>query len=370
MRQKRREFLAAVTAGAAGAPAPTIMRGRMNSDGMEYSRLGPTGIRVSRICLGTAFRSEPDEPVCIAAIHQAAELGCNFLDCANVYRDGLSEEIVGKAIRGRRDRFVVTTKVGAPTWEGVNSGGLSRKTILRDAEASLRRLGTDYIDLYLCHFPDPASPLEETVRAMDDLVRSGKVLYPGCSNFPAWQLSEALAISDRGGLAPYVCNQVLYNLLDRRIEDELVPFCAHRPFAITVFASTAIGLLSGRFRYGQAPPPRTSWARGPYNYRAAMTRRTDRIVQALIEVGDNHGKTPTEVAMAWCLSRPQITSVIIGADTPERVAEDFGASGWRLAGDELERLNTLSAGMRMVVRKDAPEGYREGEPWPDGYEEP
>jgi aryl-alcohol dehydrogenase-like predicted oxidoreductase len=256
---------------------------------MDYVQLGFTGIRVSRISLGTVFRSEPDEAKSVATVHRAADLGCNFLDCANIYRDGLSERIVGKAIKGRRDQFVVTTKVGSPTAPDINGEGLSRKNIFREVEASLSRLDTDYIDLYLCHFPDPRTPIEETVQAMDDLVRQGKIRYPGCSNFAAWQLSEALGFSTREHLYPFACNQVLYNMLDRHIEDELIPYVRRCRVAITVFAATAIGLLSGRYRYGQPPPPGSSWARGPYNYRVAMTRKVDRVIQAVIEIAQERG---------------------------------------------------------------------------------
>jgi aryl-alcohol dehydrogenase-like predicted oxidoreductase len=196
------------------------------------------------------------------------------------------------------------------------------------------------------------------LRAMDDLVRQGKVRYPGCSNFPAWQLCESLWISDRAGLAEFVCDQVPYNLLDRRIEDELIPFCRHKRISITAFAPTMIGLLSGQCRYGQPPPAGSPWEKGPYNYRAAMTREVDQVVQSLIDIAKERGKTPMQVAMAWCLTRPEITSVIIGADAIEHVEEDFGAVGWEFTKEERARLDSVSEGMRMAVRKDAPEGYK------------
>ncbi|HUQ91593.1 MAG TPA: aldo/keto reductase [Bryobacteraceae bacterium] len=332
---------------------------------MEYAKLKPTDLAVSRVCLGTAFRGEGDEATCIATIRKAADLGCTFLDCANAYRNGLSEQLVGRAVKGNRDRFVVATKVGAAI-DG--DRGLSQRAILRQAEASLKRLQTDYIDLYLCHFPDPQTPLEETLLAMDELVRQGKVRHIGCSSFPTWQLWESLYLSGRAGSAAFVCNQVQYNLLDRRIEDELMPFCAERNISITVFAPTAIGLLSGRFRRGQPPPQGTPWALGPYNYQAAMTKRADRIVAALVDIAGQREKTPIQVTLAWCLARPEITSVIIGADTPEQAEEDLGAVGWRLSSEETARLDKLSDGMRTVIQKDAPGGYKPGEPWPEENE--
>jgi aryl-alcohol dehydrogenase-like predicted oxidoreductase len=316
---------------------------------------------VSRICLGTAFRSKGDEATCVAAIEQAADLGCNFIDGANFYREGFSEQIIGKAIRNRREQFVVSTKVGSPMEKFGQPEGLRRDAILKAIEGSLRRLDTDYVDFYVCHYPDPDTPIEETLGALDELVRAGKVRYPGCSRFDSWRLCEALHTGEQHGFAPFVSNQLLYNLIDRRTEDELVKFCALRKISITVFASTAIGLLSGRFRYGRPPDPGTSWAKGPYNYRAAMTPKVDEIVQALIGIGTRHDRTPTQVAMAWCLRQPAVASVIIGADTPERVRENLAAADWTLPDDEWQHLNDLTEGQRVVVRQDCPNGYQ-----PDG----
>lgn len=328
---------------------------------MEYTKLGSTELKVSRICLGTVFRSEMDQDSCIATIHEAQAQGCNYLDCANIYRNGLSEQIVGKAIKGRRDQFVVSTKVGAePTTGGAaGKGGLGRESITNAIEDSLQRLDTDYVDTYLCHFPDPATPIEETLGAMDKLVRQGKIRYPGCSNFESWRLCEALNACEGDGLAPFVCNQVLYSLLDRQVEYETVPYCMRRNVSVTVFATTLIGLLSGRYRFGKAPPEGTSWHRGPYNYRAAMTLHTDEVIAAVIDVAMARGKTPTQVAMAWCLANPGVTSVIIGADTIERVRENWGAVGWQLTEEELDRLNKVSKGHCLEVRKDCPDGWQD-----------
>ena len=328
---------------------------------MEYTKLGSTDLKVSRICLGTVFRSGMDEASCIAAVHEAAAQGCNYLDCANIYRNGLSEQIVGKAIKGRRDEFVVSTKVGAEPETGgpAGLGGLGRASITSAIEDSLRRLDTDHVDTYLCHFPDPATPIDETLGAMDQLVRQGKVRYPAASNFESWRLCEALNVCDRDGLAPFVCNQILYSLLDRHVEDEIIPYCVRRNVAVTVFATTLIGLLSGRYRYGQPPPAGTSWHRGPYNYRAAMTQHTDQVIATVIDVAQSRGKTPTQVAMAWCLANPGVTAVIIGADTPDRVRENWGAVGWKLTDEELTRLNDVSDGHCLRVRKDCPGGWRD-----------
>ena len=326
---------------------------------MQYNLLGPSDLKVSRLCLGTAFRSEPDDPICIATIHTAAEQGCNFLDCANIYRDGHSEEIVGQAIQGRRDQFVVTTKVGSPMPSAGIPTGLQRERIITCCEASLKRLGTDYIDCYLCHFPDPDTPIDETLEAFEQLVRQGKIRYPGVSNFESWRIFEALMVSRQQGRPGVVCNQINYSLLDRRIEDELIPFCEQYQVGITVYAPTMIGLLSGRYRYGQSPPAGSSWQRGPYNFRAAMTPAVGQVIDTVIKIAQRHGKTPNQVALAWCLRQPVVHAVIIGTDTPEKARENFSAGDWELPPEAAGELDDVSDGHRLNIRKDCPEGYVE-----------
>lgn len=324
---------------------------------MQYNNLGSTDLRVSRLALGTVFRQQADESVYLAAIDAALDAGCNLFDTSNVYQDGQSERILGRAMRGRRDRFIVTTKVGAPEVDEPGAKGLSRANILRCCEKSLGRLETDRIDLYLCHFPDPDTPVDETVAAMDALVRQGKVRYAGCSNFPAGLLREALGASQQHHQARFVCNQLGYSLLDRRIEDELIPCCRQHGVGITVFAATAIGLLSGRYRYGQPPPAGSSWHRGPYNFRAAMTPHVGRVIDAVVATAKRYGRTPTQVAMAWCLRRPEINSVIIGCDAPQRVRENVAAADWVLPDEDAYRLDEVSDGSWLDVRKDCPDGY-------------
>ena len=323
---------------------------------MRFTQLGRSDLKVSSVCLGTVFRSELDEDACIAAIRAAEEMGCNYLDCANAYRDGFSEQVVGKAIRGRRDRFVISTKAGAPMPGEPATGGLSRVAIMSAIEHSLRRLGVDHVDCYLCHFPDERTPLDETLRALDDLVRQGKIRYPGCSRFESWRLCESLNLCATHGLAPLVCNQLGYSVLDRRIEQELLPYCARRGVAVTVFAATAIGLLSGRYRHGRPPPEGTSWHRGPYNFGAAMTPKAGDVIEAVLAIARERRATPTQVAMAWCLGHGA-ASVIIGADTAERVHENLLAGDLVLSGDEMARLDEVSEGHWLVVRKDCPDGW-------------
>lgn len=324
---------------------------------MQYEQLGTSDLKVSRICLGTAFRSDPDASSCIAAIHAAAELGCNYLDCANIYRDGYSEKIVGQAVRGRRDQYVISTKVGTPEVGVDTSGGLSRGEILRSVEASLQRLNTDYLDTFMCHYPDPDTPLDETFATMNDLIQQGKVRTVGVSRFEGWRLSRTISICQDHHLAQPVCHQLCYSILDRRIEDEIIPFCQQQSISVTVFATTAIGLLSGRYRYGQPPPAGTSWQRGPYNYRRAMTRPVDEVIQVVTDIAVSHKRTPSQIAMAWCLAQPGITSVITGADSPKRVHENCAAVEINLLPEELERLDRISEGQRLEIHKDCPSGY-------------
>ena len=324
---------------------------------MEYTRLGNSSLEVSRICLGTVFRSQPDETSSIAAIHQAADLGCNFLDCANVYLNGLAERIVGRAVKGRRHRFVISTKVGAPESNVPGSGGLSPGEIMRAAEASLQRLETDYLDTYLCHFPDPETPLEETLRALDQLQQQGKVRYVGVSRFEKPLLAAVISICELEKIITPICNQLEYSLIKREIEDDVLPYSKSQGIAVTVFATTAIGLLSGRYRYGQPPPEGSTWYRGPYNYRRAMTEGIDRVIQEVMQIAANHEASPSQVAMAWCLAQPGVSAVIMGADSKERVMENCAAAELHLSPDEIGRLSEVSEGQMLQLHKDCPQGY-------------
>ena len=222
---------------------------------------------------------------------------------------------------------------------------------MRGVDASLDRLQVDHIDLYLLHSFDPKTPLEETVRALDDMVRAGKVRYIGCSNFRAWKVMEALGISALRNLESFVCIQNQYNLLNRwEIEPDLMPLCREQGIGIMTFSPLAIGLLSGHFRRGQEPPANTPWGKGPewglsahkYNFEEAMTERVDRIVQTLIDIGAENGRTPAQVAVAWVLDHPEITAPIHGADFPEHVDEVFGSADWRLPPEARDTLDEVS----------------------------
>lgn len=326
---------------------------------MDYRELGRTGVLVSPVCLGTAFRSQEDEDLCVRIIEHAIDKGCNFIDTA-LYGEGRSEQVVGRALKGKRDQIVLTTKIAGTLGEGPNRGRLNRLNLISGVEASLQRLQTDYIDLYLMHSFDPNTPLDETLRALDDIVRQGKVRFIGCSNFVAWKIMEALWISGERNLAPFVCTQSQYNLLNRfEVEPELIPLCRQFGLGIMAYSPLAIGLLTGRFRRGQEPPPHTSWSTGentglsPHKYRLdeALDEFNDRIVQCLIDVAERHQRTPAQVAIAWILDHDEISAPILGADLPEHVDEIFAGLEWALPVDERRMLDEVSE--RPLPRKFA-----------------
>jgi len=326
---------------------------------MEYRPLGRTGVKVSPICLGTAFRSQEEEQTCIRVIDRAIDLGCNFIDTA-LYGQGRSEEVVGKALRGKRDDIVLTTKIYGTLGNGPNRARLSRLNLLAGVDASLRRLQTDHIDLYLLHSFDGETPLDETLRALDDIVRQGKARYIGCSNFAAWKVMEALWISAEKNLASFACIQSQYNLLNRfEIEPELMPLCRQFGIGIMTYSPLAIGLLSGLFRRGQEPPPHTPWSRGEnkgmsphkYNLEEAMDEFNDRIVQTLVDIGQRHGRTPGQVAIAWILDHDEISAPILGADLPEHVDEICAGLVWKLGAEDRALLDEVS--QRPAPRKFA-----------------
>ena len=318
---------------------------------MEYRYLGKTGLQVSPICLGTAFRGEIDENAGIRVIETALDLGCNFIDSA-FYGEGRSEKIIGKALKGRREHVVLCTKIFGTTGKGPNYTGLSRFNLMQGVEKSLKRLQTDYIDLYLAHSFDPVTPLEETLSTFDDLVRQGKVRYIGCSNWPVYKVVDALWTSDRRNLEPFVCLQYNYSLLARwETELELLPMARDHGLGLMCYSPLAIGLLTGQFRRGAVPPENSPWGKNPcpglsrskYPFDEAMTDKLDGIVQTLIDVGEKYGKTPAQVALAWILDHEEVTAPIIGPDFPEQVEESLGAVGWTLEPEDRARLDEVSA---------------------------
>jgi len=305
--------------------------------------MGRTGLKVSELCLGCmTFGNEADEALSLRMIDRALDAGINFLDTANVYSRGRSEEIVGKALHARRDRVVLATKVRGRMGEGPNDEGLSRLAIFQQVEASLRRLRTDYVDLYQVHSWDGSIPLEETLDALNDLVRQGKVRYLGCSNFAAWQLARALWLSDRRDMVRFDCIQPRYNLIDRVIEMELLPLCRDQGVGVICYSPLAGGVLTGKYRPGQPPPPDSRGGRNEgFFQRRAAPHNVERAHQVLAVLTDLPHPT-TQAAVAWTLANPVVTSAIIGASNWEQLTTMLDGWGWELTADEKARLDEVS----------------------------
>jgi aryl-alcohol dehydrogenase-like predicted oxidoreductase len=305
---------------------------------MEYRRLGRTGLRVSALCLGAwKFGTKPGEAESREIIARALDAGINFVDTANVYGKGMSEEIVGKAIGPVRDRVVLATKVRGRMHDDTNGEGLSRFAILRECEESLRRLGTEYIDLYQVHWFDPATPLAETLEALNDLVRQGKVRYLGCSNFAAWQLCKALWISDVRGWARFDSVQPYYNAVGRDVEKELVPLCEAEGVGIIPYSPLAGGFLTGKYRRGEAAPEGSRYAEGG-NLAGLATEASFGTLERLEAVGKRHGKSVGQAALAWLLRKPVVSAAIIGASSVVQLQENLGAADWRLTEEEVQEV--------------------------------
>jgi aryl-alcohol dehydrogenase-like predicted oxidoreductase len=268
--------------------------------------------------------------------------GVNFIDTADVYSTGVCEEIVGETLKGRRDQVILATKARMPMGDGPNDAGLSRHHLIAGCEASLRRLKTDYIDLYQVHEWDGQTPLEETMEALDSLVRSGKVRYVGVSNFAGWQVMKALGIADRHGYQRFVTQQIYYSLQSRDAEHELVPLAVDEGVGILVWSPLAGGLLSGKFRRGdkglEGSRALTDWAEPPVRDPEKLLDT----IEVLVEVGEAHGVSAAQVALAWLMGRPGVVSLIIGARTDEQLEDNLGAADLQLSGEERARLEEVS----------------------------
>ncbi|WP_119065712.1 aldo/keto reductase [Rubrobacter indicoceani] len=318
---------------------------------MEYRRLGETGLMVSELCLGTmTFGRELDEEGSVGLLRMFFEAGGNFVDTADVYEVGLSEEITGRAMKSaglERDEVVLATKVRFPMGEGPNDVGLSRKHVISGCEASLRRLGTDYIDLYQVHMWDAATPLDETLSALTDLVRAGKVRYIGCSNYAAWQLVKALWRSELKGYERFVSIQPQYSLVERNIEREVVPACVEEGVGLMPWGPLGGGFLSGKYRRGQEPPEGSRIADAPDELEEAWHRRSVernwRTLDVIEEISSETGKSFPQIALNWLLRQPGVASPILGARKPEQLKDNLGASGWKLDKEQVSRLSEASA---------------------------
>lgn len=326
---------------------------------MEYVNFGKAGVKVSPLALGLGFRGQGDENAAQRLIEHAIDSGINFIDCANIYgpmddRDniGQSEVILGKAIKGKRDDVVITSKVCSQIGQGPNDYGLSRYHIMREIDRSLKRLDTDHIDVYLIHVTDNTTPQEETIRALDDLVHSGKVRYLGCCNHQAWEVCKALWIAESINATPYMCVQNMYNLLNRDLETEMFGLVREEGLGVMCYSPLSVGLLSGVYATDQPPPDGTLWAT---RYREEFDRRmsgaTGNVIRTLKRLSDEIGKTPAQLAVAWVISHPEVSVAISGSDTIEQLDDTLGGVGWELDAQIREELDDVS---RSFVRLTAP----------------
>ncbi|WP_246606882.1 aldo/keto reductase [Paractinoplanes toevensis] len=318
---------------------------------MQYRQLGRTGLRVSTFTLGTmgfggTGWATPVGNLDVEAAKEeiaiARDAGVNLIDTADVYSAGLSEEIIGQALGSSREDWLIATKVRMPMGDSPNDAGLSRHHIIRGAEASLRRLGTDYIDLYQVHEWDGHTPLEETLAALDDLVRSGKVRYVGCSNYAAWQMMKALGVSDARHLERFASTQVYYSLHSRHVEAEIVPACIDQGVGILVWSPIAGGLLSGKYRRGvQAPAGSrhlSEWSEPPVHDEDKLYDT----IELAVKIGESHGVSAARVALAYIVQKPGVTSVIVGARTNDQLRDNLAAADLVLTDDEVRALDDVS----------------------------
>lgn len=315
---------------------------------MEYRRLGRTGLMVSELCLGCmTFGRELDEEGSKGIVGRFLEAGGNFLDTADVYSQGGSEEITGRALKGvPRDSYVLATKVRFPMGEGPNDAGLSRKHVMDGCDASLARLGMDHIDLYQVHAWDRLTPLEETLEALDDLVREGKVRYIGVSNFTAWQIAKAVGISEMNGLASFVSLQPQYSLVERNIEYEVLPVCLEEGLGLIPWSPLGGGFLSGKYRRDEKPPEDSRIAGAIESQEEAWERRAVernwRTLDVVEEIVEETGKSHAQVSLNWLLRRPGVVAPILGARRLDQIEDNLGATGWALDDDQLRRLTEAS----------------------------
>jgi aryl-alcohol dehydrogenase-like predicted oxidoreductase len=318
---------------------------------MDYRQLGRSGLRVSTLTLGTMSFGDAGEGAPVSSVDLAGarrqidlclDAGVNLIDTADVYAQGRSEEIVGEALQGKRDQVLLATKARMPMGDGPNDAGLSRHHLIAGCEASLRRLRTDYIDLYQVHEWDGHTPLEETLDTLDTLVRSGKVRYVGCSNYSGWQMTKALGIADRLALQRFVSQQIYYSLQARDAEYEIVPASIDQGVGILVWSPLAGGLLSGKYRRDHADPEvgrhLGGWDEPPIRDQEQLYD----IVEVLVDIAEAHDASPAQVALAWLLGRPGVASLVIGARNEEQLSANLAAADLELSDEERARLDEAS----------------------------
>ncbi|MEE8413747.1 MAG: aldo/keto reductase [Dehalococcoidales bacterium] len=309
---------------------------------MEYRNLGSTGLKISEVGLGgNNFGWWADEQTSIPVINHALEAGINFIDTADSYDRGNSETFIGKAVKDKRHQVLIATKFSSPMGDDPNNKGGSRYYIMKAVEASLKRLQTDYIDLYQMHFPNAGTPIEETLRALDDLVRDGKVRYIGCSNFAAWQLCEALWTSKANNLHSFATVQPGYSLLNRQIEKELVPCCQSYGIGVIPYSPLAGGFLTGKYRKGEDLPSDGRLSRpGPASGRIFTDANWEKLAK-LETFATERDHTMGELAIAWLLSKPYISTVIAGARKPEQITANVAAADWKLTAEDVTEVEAL-----------------------------
>lgn len=315
---------------------------------MKYRQLGSSGLRVSALGLGTnAFGKRADKAASIRVIHQALDQGINFIDTANIYTGTLSEQYIGEALEGRRHEVILATKAGLPCGEGPNDKGSSRYHIFREIEDSLKRLRTDYIDLYQIHSFDPNTPLEETLRALDDLVRAGKIRYIGASNYAAWELMKALGISEQQGLSRFVTIQQCYSLADRTPENELIPCCLDQGVGLIPYFPLAAGILTGKYGDGTKVPEGSRLATDP---NSIIGKRLDakylQLANQVSQLAKDLDTSPAALSLAWLLSRPVVSTIIVGATREEQVIENTKCLSLNLDPSTIEALDQASLSLR------------------------
>lgn len=318
---------------------------------MQYTTLGHTGLVVSRLAFGAmtfgtgdlvpGVTNNIDQTGADQMVSRALDAGINLFDTADAYTGGQSEIMLGKALGNRRHEVAIATKVGFRLGDAITDTGLSYRHIIASAEGSLKRLGTDYIDLYQLHIPDPLTPPEETVRALDDLVRRGLVRYIGFSNFPAWKAARMLGIQERHGYARFIGAQMYYSLLGRDIEHEVVPFIEDAGIGILVWSPLASGFLSGKYTR-ETPVPEDA-RRNKFQFPPIDLEKGYEVVDLLKQIAQNHGVSPAQVAIAWILTKPFISSIIIGANKMQQLEDNLGAVELKLSVQEVEKLEELTA---------------------------
>jgi aryl-alcohol dehydrogenase-like predicted oxidoreductase len=316
---------------------------------MRFRRLGDSGLKVSVVGVGTNnFGRRLDEAAALRVVHAAIDLGINLFDTADVYGAGASERYLGAAIKGKRDRVVIATKFRSPMGDGPNDQGGSRLYIRRAVEASLERLGTDYIDLYQMHEPDPDTPIDETLSTLDDLVREGKVRYIGSSNFAGWQIADADWTAQVNRWTAFVSAQNAYSLLNRAVEREVIPACERFGVGMLPFFPLASGMLTGKYRRGQPPPPGTRLANNPRADRFVNDANFD-VVERLERFAAERGIALMHVAIGGLATQPQVASVIAGAMSPEQVVANVEAGSWEPSPEDLAEIDRLAPTQRDVA---------------------